>query len=164
MAAMKALLRTLLLWFLLAGVPLQGFAAATMLLCGPGLPAAAPSAIAPKLPAAMQMDSHHEHDHDRAAMPAAQHDSVERQVSHDRPAHDYPGHDYPPHPQPDASHGDHVKCASAGACCTGAPLAPSLPAAPPLQKGRCATVPFVAAAPAAVDLAGLERPPKFPTA
>lgn len=130
---MKALLRTLLLWFLLAAVPFGGFASATMLLCGPG-PAAVQHAMA--------ADAHHDH----AAMLAAQHDD-----SADR-------HDG------GSSHAGHAKCASTGACCIGAPLTPALPAAPPVQDGRCATVPFVPAVPAAVDLAGLERPPKTPFA
>lgn len=180
MQAMKALLRTLLLWCLLAGVPLQGFATATMLLCGPdgaaGLPAVAPHRVAQQAPQqASQQASHHaphhaahqaaaalhaDGHHDHAAMLAAQRghaasggdDGDSGAAVLPDPAH------------ADTSHADHVKCASAGACCAGAPLAPSPPAAPALQEGRCATVPFVAAAPAAVDLAGIERPPKFPPA
>ena len=134
---MKALLRTLLLWCLLAGVPLQGFASATMLLCN------AQPAPAMAHHEAMPADG----DHDHAAMLAAQ------------PGHAAPHHG-DAHHDADASHAEHAQCASAGACCTGAPLAPALPAAPPLQDGRCATVPFVSTAPAAVDLDGLERPPK----
>lgn len=138
MATMKALLRTLLLWFLLAGVPLQGFASATMLLCGP-VPASASAAHA-TMNAAMAANGHHDH----AAMLVAQ-DASPGAGGHHAPA---------------ASHADHGTCASAGACCTGAPLAPALPATPPLHDGRCATVPLVLTAPAAVDLAGPERPPK----
>ncbi|QBI02072.1 hypothetical protein [Pseudoduganella albidiflava] len=130
------MLRTLLLWFLLAGVPLQGFASATMLLCG-AQPAAAHQA----------MPAHGDHDH--AAMLAAHGDGA----AHHAGAH----HDAD---AASGEHAGHAQCASAGACCTGAPLAPALPAAPRSQDGRCATVPFVPAAPAAVDLAGLERPPK----
>ncbi|WP_338760871.1 hypothetical protein [Massilia sp. METH4] len=133
---MKALLRTLLLWFLLAAVPFGGFASATMLLCGPQ---AAGRAAAEH---AMGADAHHDH----AAMLAAQQgDDGEHHAS-------------------GASHDNHTKCASPGACCIGAPLAPAPPAAPPSQDGRCATVPFVTPPPAAVDLAGLERPPKSPFA
>jgi hypothetical protein len=157
---MKALLRTLLLWFLLAAVPLQGFASATMLLCAPQ--------PAPAMHEAMPADGPHDH----AAMLAAQHvngavhhDGAHHQGAlHDPAQHDFahhdPAHHDPAHHDPDTSHAEHAKCASAGACCTGAPLAPAPPAAPALQDGRCATVPFVPAAPAAVDLAGLERPPK----
>ncbi len=136
MAAMKALLRSLLLWFLLAGVPFQGFAAATMLFCAP-LPAP---------PAHVAMDMSQPHDH--AAMLAAQ---AVGDLAHQ-------GHDGSHHG--DASTG-HAKCASAAACCTGAPLAPSLSAAMPPADACFATVPFESAAPAAVDLAGPERPPKF---
>ncbi|QBE66884.1 hypothetical protein [Pseudoduganella lutea] len=148
---MKALLRTLLLWFLLAGVPLQGFASVTMLLCGMQTSPAAHTAMAAPMQASMQPDGHHDH----AAMLAAQHAAAMA---------DHAGGHHYADPDGDASHADHGQCASAGACCTGAPLAPALPAAPPLQDGRCATVPFVPAAPAAVDLAGLERPPKSASA
>ncbi|MBB3219452.1 hypothetical protein [Pseudoduganella umbonata] len=148
---MKALLRTLLLWFLLAGVPLQGFASATMLLCGPqpvsarttATSSATSEAQAVTMQAAMHADGHHDH----AAMLAAQQGAAA--AHHDGAHHGA-----------DASHADHEKCASTGACCTGAPLTPALPAAPSLQDGRHATVPFVPEAPAAVDLAGPERPPK----
>ena len=56
-------------------------------------------------------------------------------------------------------HGD-AKCAGAAFCCTGAPLAGAMPTAPSLPDARGAPVPFDSAAPAPVDLAGLERPPK----
>ena len=131
MAAMKALLRTLLIWLLLAGVPLQGFAASTMLLCAP--PAAPMAAV----PAAV-MDEHHDH----AAMVAAQ-----QHASHGE--NDSPGH-----------HGQDAKCAGAAFCCTGAPLATRMPMAPALPDAGSAPIPFETTAPAAVDLAGIERPPK----
>jgi len=133
MAAMKALLRILVLWLLMAGVPLQGYAAATMLLCAPPATPAAPAHLA-----AM---THGEHDH--AAMLAAQ-------------AH---GDHQDRQDQPGTHHGD-AKCAGAAFCCTGAPLAGVMPKAPSLPDARGAPVPFDSAAPAAVDLAGLERPPK----
>ncbi|WP_145647297.1 hypothetical protein [Pseudoduganella lurida] len=127
---MKALLRTLLLWFLLAGIPFQGFASATMLFCGPQpAPPAAPAMPMPDGP------------HDHAAMLAAQ--AHEASTHHDSGT----GH-------------SHAKCASAAACCAGAALAPALPAAPSLPAGHSVTIPFVAMAPAAVDLAGPERPPR----
>lgn len=121
---MKALLRIVVLWLLMAGVPLQGYAAATMLLC-------APPATAPAQPAA---SAHGEHEH-------ADHAHGEHQKKHD------------------THHGD-AKCAGAAFCCTGAPLAGTMPTAPGLPDVRGAPVPFDSAAPAAVDLAGLERPPK----
>lgn len=133
MTAMKALLRSLLLWFLLVGVPFQGFASATMLLCGP--PPAVQTVHAMQT---MAMDGHHDH----AAMLAAQAGADD---DHRSGGHQNTGH---------------AKCASAAACCTGAPLAPSLPTAPPAPAGRCATIPFESAAPAAVDLAGIDRPPR----
>jgi len=123
MAAMKALLRILVLWLLMAGVPLQGYAAATMLLCAPTAPA-------------QPMASGHDH----AVMLAAQ-------------AHG-------DHQKPQGAHHGDAKCAGAAFCCTGAPLAGAMPTAPSLPAARGAPIPFDSAAPAAVDLAGLERPPK----
>jgi hypothetical protein len=136
MAAMKALLRILVLWLLMAGVPLQGYASATMLLCAP--PA---TATAPAHAAAM---AHGEHDH--AAMLAEQaHGGQQDQQDNQK--------------QQGTHHGD-AKCAGAAFCCTGAPLTGAMPMAPGLPDARSAPVPFDSAAPAAVDLAGLERPPK----
>lgn len=147
---MKGVLRTLLLWFLLAGVPLQGFASATMLLCGP-------QAADPGRYDAARAQGHHDH----AAMLAAQHGATgAHPVAHDGGTHHGTDAFEADRTADPAGHAGHAKCASAGACCTGAPLAPALPAAPPAQDGRYATVPFVPAAPAAVDLAGLERPPR----
>ncbi|GGY89442.1 hypothetical protein GCM10007388_23690 [Pseudoduganella plicata] len=131
---MKALLRILVLWLLMAGVPLQGYASATMLLCAPPATAAAHSAAM----------AHGEHDH--AAMLAAQeHGDHQNQQDNQN--------------QPGTHHGD-AKCAGAAFCCTGAPLAGAMPTAPSLPDARSAPVPFDSTAPAAVDLAGLERPPK----
>ena len=125
MAAMKALLRILVLWLLMAGVPLQGYAAATMLLCAP--PATAPAHLA--------ASAHGEHEPKQMQ---AHGEQQKKQGTH---------------------HGD-AKCAGAAFCCTGAPLAGAMPTAPSLPDARGAPVPFDSAAPAAVDLAGLERPPK----
>ena len=55
---MKALLRTLLLWCMLAGVPFQGFASAAMLLCGPAVPVVTHGEYAGH--AAMAHDGHHD--------------------------------------------------------------------------------------------------------
>jgi|GEM_PF-1979399 len=128
---MKALLRTFLIWLLLAGVPLQGFAASTMLLCAP------PAAPVAAVPAAV-MEGHHDH----AAMLAAQ-----QHASHgENGKGDH--------------HGPDAKCAGAAFCCTGAPLATAMPTAPHLPDAGSAPIPFVTTVPAAVDLAGIERPPK----
>ncbi len=131
---MKALLRTFLIWLLLAGVPLQGFAASTMLLCAP------PAAAMPVMQAAPGA-AHHDH----AAMLAAQHRADASDGDTVRKA----GH-----------HGQDAKCSGAAFCCTGAPLATAMPTAPVLPAAGSAPIPFDTAAPAAVDLAGIERPPK----
>lgn len=124
---MTALLRILVLWLLMAGVPLQGYAAATMLLCAP--PATAPAHAA--------VSAHGEHKDEQKQM--QQHGD---------------------HGKSEAAHHGDAKCAGAAFCCTGAPLAGAMPTAPSLPDARGAPVPFDSAAPAAVDLAGLERPPK----
>jgi hypothetical protein len=126
---MKPLLRLLVLWLLLAGVPLQGFASATMLLCAPRADVGAH--------AAPVHDEHHAH--------ADSHADSHADTEHDKvPAH----------------HGSDMKCANAAFCCTGAPLASSMAMPPPAPAGSCAPIPFETTAPPAVDLAGLERPPK----
>lgn len=134
---MKALLRILVLWLLMAGVPLQGYASATMLLCAPPATAAAPAHSAEIAHSA----AHGEHDH--AAMLSAQAHGDHQENQDQQGTH----------------HGD-AKCAGAAFCCTGAPLSGAMPVAPGLPDARSAPVPFDSAAPAAVDLAGLERPPK----
>lgn len=139
MAAMKALLRSLLPWFLLAAVPFGGFASATMLFCGPVH--GSPLPVMSSTPALSAPMAHAEGHCAEGDVPPVQ------DTGHDK------GHEQA-----------HAKCASATACCAGAPLAPALPATPSLPAGRDAIVPFVPAALAAVHLAGLERPPKSPGA
>lgn len=69
---MPAAIRILFAWLLLAALPLQGFAAATTLLCGPAHHGAAAAAPAAGLPGHHHAagDSHdHPHDHASAAAP-----------------------------------------------------------------------------------------------
>ncbi|WEF34978.1 hypothetical protein [Pseudoduganella chitinolytica] len=136
---MNALLRTFVLWLLLAGVPLQGFASATMLLCAPGTDATAQPHHAGhgQQEQAPQADVQHEH--------VQQHGHDGANADHDKAA---------------AHHGSDLKCASAASCCTGAPLAGAMTVPPPLPASGGAPIPFETAAPPVVDLAGLERPPK----
>jgi hypothetical protein len=62
---------------------------------------------------------------------------------------------------PDTLHdGGQAKCASAAACCAGAPPLAALPSTPLLADRRSAVIPFVMSAPADVHLAGPERPPR----
>lgn len=132
---MKTVFRSLLVWLMLVALPFQGFASASMLLCGPaGLVYAEAQAPA----------AHGGHDH--AAMLAAQ----QAQILDAHAGHDSGD-----------GHGDHgAQCASAGACCVGAPLAPSVAAGvPPLNSGS-QLIPFHSLRPAAVDLAVPERPPQ----
>ncbi|SFU50881.1 hypothetical protein [Pseudoduganella namucuonensis] len=134
---MKTVFRSLLVWLMLVALPFQGFASAGMLLCGPeGQAFAQAQAV--------------QGEHDHAAMLAAQ----EAQAGHGSAAH--AGHDG------GDGHDGHgaAKCASAGACCVGAPLAPSVAAGvPPLDSGS-QRIPFHTVRPPAVDLAVPERPPQ----
>ncbi|WP_146171925.1 hypothetical protein [Pseudoduganella armeniaca] len=129
---MKALLRLLVLWLLLAGVPLQGFASATMLLCAPRA----------------DVTGHGTQAHDGQHGHAGAHAGAG--ADHDQAQHDQGGE----------HHGSDTKCASAAFCCTGAPLASAMPMPPLAPSGGSAPIPFDTTAPPAVDLAGLERPPK----
>jgi hypothetical protein len=101
-------LRTLLAWFLLAALPLQGFAAATMLLCGPARMAAVATAKA----------THQGHGHEG-------HDHQGHQHAADHQAHAQHGDS--DGPSADSSHG----CAACAAACHAVGIA-SDPAPVPL--------------------------------
>jgi hypothetical protein len=139
---MKALFRSLLLWLLLLALPFQGVASASMLLCAPSGAAVQPASQAQAMPAG----------HDHAAMlaaakvhgPAA--DAVHGGADHDGAS----GH---------AQGG--AKCGTPGACCVGASLVADISVAVPPMPSSSQPVPFRARILPAVDLAGLERPPKF---
>jgi hypothetical protein len=133
MPVMKLVMRILVVWVMLLMVPFQGLAAAGMLPCAPSMPASA-------MPAG---------GHDHAAMLAAQ------QAGHAHAEH--AGH------TATAGHGDVSAahhCGGASPCCVGAAIAPSLPHALSGPRLTGKLVPLQAAAPAAVDLAAPERPPR----
>lgn len=59
---------------------------------------------------------------------------------------------------------DDAHCGAAGACCAGALLAPVVPDCLSMQAAASQAIPFYSGYPAAVDLAGPERPPQAPRA
>lgn len=131
---MKIVLRALLVWLMLLAVPFQGFASASMLLCAP---------ISKTADAASQVAAAGQGMHDHAAMLAAHDVQAEGQDADDGGA---------------GGHGS-AHCAATSACCVGALLASSLPELP-AQAASSQRIPFYSGVPSAVDLAGLERPPR----
>jgi hypothetical protein len=113
-----------------------------MLLCAPLSAAAQPASQAQAMPAG----------HDHAAMlAAAKAHNPAADAAHSGADHD--------------SAGGHVqggaKCGTPGACCVGATLVADISVAVPSMPSGSQPVPFRARILRAVDLAGLERPPKF---
>ena len=138
---MKALLRPLLVLFLLFALSFQGMAAASMLPCAPGAPA----------PAAMPMDAPgHDHQAMLRAQAAAAHD-------HAAMAHAGGVHDTGQHDGHDGKHGG-GSCAS---CCVGAAMAPAAPLRLALARPDFIAIPFRAGHVPSVDPAVLERPPRL---
>ncbi len=142
---MNVAFRTLVVWLMLLALPLQGFASASMLLCGPVTATAAAQAM----PAG--------HDHAAMLRAAASEDGAASDTVatiHGDAAHGG-GHDG----THDGAHGA-AKCGTAGACCAGAPLAPSIiigvPALPPASQPVAGYSHCIAK----VDLAHPERPPQ----
>jgi hypothetical protein len=141
---MKALFRSLLLWLLLLALPFQGVASASMLLCTPSGAAAQPASQAQ----AQAMPAGHDH---AAMLAAAKAHSPAADAVHGGADHDgASGH---------AQGG--AKCGTPGACCVGASLVADISVAVPSMPSSSQPVPFRARVLPAVDLAGLERPPKF---
>ena len=143
--AVKIVLKSLIVWFLLLAVPFQGFASATMLFCAP-LPARDPVAAVVTAPS-----QHHDH----AAMLASQHavDGPTLSAEHAATPHGAT------HPST-ASHHDGSKCNSCAACCFGASMPPSASVRIAVIAQQYAAVPFDTSAVPAVELALPERPPQ----
>jgi hypothetical protein len=103
--AMRSVFHTLLIWLMLLAVPVQGFAAASMLLCEP----ISVSNVAPA--------DAHAHQHDHAQMSADQISSNSNHAHH--------------HHQQTGSHHTAGKCGACAACCIAvamtAPAAAVLP-------------------------------------
>lgn len=135
---MNRILKTLLLWILIAALPVQGLAAASNASCGPAHHvSAAAAAVA---------DQHHGdasiHHHD-GGMHAAGHVAAADTVE-----------------APSAA-GDHGYCSACAACCIGATGPP--PALTLVISDRCSEAIAIFAPPAFAGHipAGLERPPRI---
>jgi hypothetical protein len=138
---MNRFLKTLMLWLLLAALPLQGIAAAMQTTCGPmehgGLAEATMSV--------------HLHEHGGDALDAGDTvatdtgAAVKSAMSHDT--------------SPDDSH-DHATCSACASCCVGAVAAPPAAVVTPAYGSSLPSA--VAPVPLVTGFvpAGLERPPK----
>lgn len=155
--------RLALMWLLLLALPLQGFAAATMLHCAPNHHAAGVAAM--QEPVGASMHSHAGHgapSHDHGASHAASHAAS---VSHhDHGAAGAPGDAAAPaDASPAFDTAAKAKCSACASCCFGA----ALPAAP-IALPAC--VPDAAPSAVPCDEAigfvtdGPDRPPRLPLA
>ena len=141
---MHRFIKTFLLWLLLAALPLQGFAAAMQLSCGPTKHAADPGMTA------VVSVSHGHHDH---AAPAHHHDADAHPATTPAPA--------------DHASGDgHAasSCSACSACCVGAIALPVNPIVTPVYSASVPAVPVFPVPLADFIPGGLERPPKTLTA
>jgi hypothetical protein len=134
---MNRVLKTFLLWLLLAALPLQGIAAAVQASCGPAAHDGAAEMT-------MQAKSHH-HEGDGAADSA----SVVAASSDGDSA--------------DIQHKNSV-CSACAACCVGAVAPPSISTLTPAYSTSLPAVSSPAPLVAGFIPAGLERPPKRITA
>jgi hypothetical protein len=133
---MPRFVKTFLFWLLLATLPLQGFAAAMQLSCGPVThPVSAPAAVAPMT---------HEHHHDAGAHP-----TTKAEAEPD---------------QSDMSKHGGSSCSACLACCVAAVAIPSGGVIPPACSASAPAA--AASHPLCADFipGGLERPPKPITA
>jgi hypothetical protein len=127
----KSIVRSLLVCFLMLALPFQAYASASM------LPRVANAALAAHAaPAAELPPCHQQMAKDHMAMTKAS------------SAHDG-----------DASPHDKSKCGACAACCVGAAMASSLPAALALAPPSTTSIPFHAGHLPSVDPVLLERPP-----
>jgi hypothetical protein len=143
---MKPVLRTLWICLLLLALPVQGFAAAQMMQCGPGHGRMQHASVG---------------GHEQAQAPHA----------HEQHAHAQDRHDHHDHA---SSHADEASndgspplakhhCSACAACCVGMALPSSAPVvvAPPAAGGHVRTI---GAADPIFLTSGLERPPRSPLA
>lgn len=137
---MNRALRLSLTWLLLVALPLQGYAAGSMLFCGAG--AATPGTVEHRHEA---QDGHGAHHHDAAtAVAASAFDTVDRD---DQPA-------------PSLHEVMHGKCSVCSSCCSAAAL-PSAPIATTSETPRAAPLPDLEHANPGHGSARLERPPRL---
>jgi hypothetical protein len=129
------LLNVLIVWFLLAAIPFQGVAAASMLACAP---AQAHMAMAPEHCAMMGQGQHH------AAADSVNKVGVDAGTDHSSQHHQ-----------------SGSKCSTCASCCCVAALAPPAPVTrAPVETSAAVAFHADDSAVALVDLALPERPPK----
>lgn len=147
--------RALLAFVLALAIPLQGFAAASMLLCGPGhAQAAAPMVASPH---AAEADAHHHGTgvaHGHAA--SDHHASASAAIAQDAPAHAVVVDGASKHAPAKLLTG---KCSICASCCSGSAIV-SAPYALPLVVTASELTVEPASILVGVTLSRLERPPR----
>jgi hypothetical protein len=142
---MNRVFKTLLLWLLIAVLPVQGFAAAMKASCGPGRHGS--------LPISITTDEHH---HDGAAAHAHHHDADMHSVSDSSP----PESSVTADNSSDTHKHKSSYCSACAACCAGAVAPPSALHRTPVHGSS----ELVLASPAPLVTGyipgGLERPPR----
>lgn len=141
---MNRLVKTFLLWLLIAALPLQGFAAAKQTFCSPSH-----HNVLMNMNAAVSEHSHENkalHSHDEGAA-SAHHSTAENPVLADNSSGSHHKH-------------QNSSCSNCAACCVGAVAPPSVVVLTPVY----AAAKFLVISPAPLVTgfipAGLERPPK----
>lgn len=142
----------IVMWLLIAVLPVQGIAAATMVSCGPEHKAAVAGMAGMKGVALASPD----HDHTEAA-PAHHHDD---QASKSGDADEHVADASSDHADPAHKHGT-SSCSACGACCIGAAILPATPDWVPHRPGSEPVLSLPASAILSHIAAGLERPPRF---
>lgn len=139
----------IVMWPLIAALPIQGIAAATMIACGPEHKASMAGM------AAASSDHHH-----AEAAPAHQHDDETSQNGDvDEPV----PHANGDHAGSTSKHGT-SSCSACSACCIGAAMPPATPDWVPDHNGSESVLSLPASAILSHISAGLERPPRSTSA
>jgi hypothetical protein len=139
-------IKTLLLWLLLAALPLQGYAAASMLPCQGGH--GAPARIAGQ-PQRQADGAAHHHAASARQVAASGHCAMPTQHHQDH-------QDHPDHCGADAGN---AKCSSCAACCVGAATAVPVSALAGIRPAGSEAIPYRVMHVTAHIPGGLERPP-----
>jgi hypothetical protein len=129
------MIRKLLIWVVMALLPLQGYAAAAMISCGP-------------MHAQMSAAAEHPHHHDAGAA----------HQSHDHHQQDGPAGDR----QAPSNDTDlfKFKCSACAACCTGSAAPSPVPPAVTADASHGVRIPFFESPEGGIVLDGLDRPPR----
>jgi hypothetical protein len=140
---MPRIFKTLLLWLLMAALPLQGFAAAMRMSCGPEHHEALPAVAMAKAHHHAGGSVHHHHD---GMMHAHDEEAANSAGSSDN--------------RPDTNQHKSSFCSACAACCAGAAAPPSLMVWSPVFTSSEATFITPATLVTGFIPGGLERPPR----